>query len=651
MKKLTVFVSVAAFVAFSASCKSRDVESSLASVLDVPINPKTVQPAGIVRLGTDFSASVKTTNDRQVFKIISAERQLLILNYFIRTDNHPIVNQKPHVWLVGSNDPTFAIVSGELILNANHTGFGGEIITPIESGDYFLIVDHFGEFNGKGFTTNLSPLGMKAEAPRIQNFSQREITSGQVGSHFEMTSTGTGLHQLDFQGRLFVPSKSVLSEDASQRTCDSSFAVLFDENETTDPAIVDISKAVTAKGNCSFSLPKSGLRLATGKHTLVTRVQNAPNNSLLSTRISLFPPNESSQFGPPAVPLGIAKANLKNVNYLMKGPPTKSQIGLLIGSGNDEIKISTQVEITRPLNMPNYVPLSAGPLQILLTRKDDKVIAREKTITSYLGFSNEYSVALKSGSYLHTVELPADILPTDDVQILFALSQTRLTIEPMLKPLSDTPEYGNVDVPPKNYSQDKTGSNQPGNYIAEGPVKDVAARSVLDAMERVRAKYHVELPPGATKQASNVVNLSYVSSCLGNQANHWSDLQYHYYCQFGQTRSCYTVSIREKIGKMQEDLIRAAAFAECEAKASSDEYWKWLVSDQKDVFRYMMDSQTFAFNFAQQQEVINAFYRVKDPNNELECLAKRPLRSNDPTDGSHCRVDKVFKEPLRATGR
>ena len=56
---------------------------------------------------------------------------------------------------------------------------------------------------------------------------------------------------------------------------------------------------------------------------------------------------------------------------------------------------------------------------------------------------------------------------------------------------------------------------------------------------------------------------------------------------------------------------------------------------QEKVFRYLLEAPSFAFNDEQQQQVINAFWRVKDPSDPDEC-AKRPARQIDPQDGTHC---------------
>ena len=77
-----------------------------------------------------------------------------------------------------------------------------------------------------------------------------------------------------------------------------------------------------------------------------------------------------------------------------------------------------------------------------------------------------------------------------------------------------------------------------------------------------------------------------------------------------------------------------------------------------NVFNYIMLSQTYAFNWEQQQAVLNAFYGDMkkdgtpfDAQNKEDCNSFRPRRYLELGGGTHCRIDKVFKEPLASLGR
>jgi hypothetical protein len=93
-----------------------------------------------------------------------------------------------------------------------------------------------------------------------------------------------------------------------------------------------------------------------------------------------------------------------------------------------------------------------------------------------------------------------------------------------------------------------------------------------------------------------------------------------------------TLSDPQKLSKLQT--IRDTSFNTCSATAAKDQEWAWIMANQATEFRYVMDSQTFAYDFAEQQKIINEFYRVKNPNSKSECKQKRPKRNIDKTDGT-----------------
>ncbi|MCA2959882.1 MAG: hypothetical protein IOD12_06480 [Silvanigrellales bacterium] len=97
-----------------------------------------------------------------------------------------------------------------------------------------------------------------------------------------------------------------------------------------------------------------------------------------------------------------------------------------------------------------------------------------------------------------------------------------------------------------------------------------------------------------------------------------------------------------------------AGLPEVSAYSPNDAYRKafaWLTaaSERAELFRYMMDAPTFGLNNDDQQAVINAFWRVKNPADKDECTAKRPRRAIDPADGTHCLADKVYSQEMAPT--
>ena len=142
-----------------------------------------------------------------------------------------------------------------------------------------------------------------------------------------------------------------------------------------------------------------------------------------------------------------------------------------------------------------------------------------------------------------------------------------------------------------------------------------------------------------------------MEQCLqtGFRPTHWSDLTLHYYCQMSQPRACYTY---ETSGKRpppatSDPSPRTVAYRDCASCALQySSPFSWVVKTQPLVFQYVMFGQTHAFNHEQEQAIINAFYGVDDPNDKKECEEKRPRRTEDPKDGTHCQVDKKMSAPL-----
>jgi hypothetical protein len=76
----------------------------------------------------------------------------------------------------------------------------------------------------------------------------------------------------------------------------------------------------------------------------------------------------------------------------------------------------------------------------------------------------------------------------------------------------------------------------------------------------------------------------------------------------------------------------------------------FVTKTQPQIFQYVMFGQTNAFKHEQEQAIINAFYGVKNPADPKECRLKRPRRTEDPTDGTHCLVNKTMQQNLVGKG-
>jgi hypothetical protein len=144
----------------------------------------------------------------------------------------------------------------------------------------------------------------------------------------------------------------------------------------------------------------------------------------------------------------------------------------------------------------------------------------------------------------------------------------------------------------------------------------------------------------------------YVTDCLktGYAPTHWSDLTLHYYCQMSQPRACFTYATSGKsTGGVK--LPRTRAYSGCATgRLDKAADFAWVVKNQPLEFQFVMYGQTHAFNHEQEQAVINAYYGVRNPSDKAECNLKRPRRTEDPNDGTHCLVSKTMSQKLVGRG-
>jgi Putative peptidoglycan binding domain len=144
----------------------------------------------------------------------------------------------------------------------------------------------------------------------------------------------------------------------------------------------------------------------------------------------------------------------------------------------------------------------------------------------------------------------------------------------------------------------------------------------------------------------------YLTGCLktGFAPTNWPDIAIHYYCQMSKPRACYTYALSGKsTGGVK--YARPAAYRGCATgKLPKSADFAFVAKTQPQIFQYVMFGQTHAFNHEQEQAVINAFYGVKNPADRQECRLKRPGRTEDPTDGTHCLVNKTMKQKLVGRG-
>ena len=144
----------------------------------------------------------------------------------------------------------------------------------------------------------------------------------------------------------------------------------------------------------------------------------------------------------------------------------------------------------------------------------------------------------------------------------------------------------------------------------------------------------------------------YMAECLKTNyaPRHWSDITIHYYCQMSKPRGCYTYALSGKSTPPGVKYPRPAAYKGCAAgRLKKAEDFVFVTKTQPLLFQYVMFGQTHAFNHEQEQAIINAFYGVKNPADPRECSLKRPRRTEDPKDGTHCLVNKTMS--IRLVGK
>jgi len=179
---------------------------------------------------------------------------------------------------------------------------------------------------------------------------------------------------------------------------------------------------------------------------------------------------------------------------------------------------------------------------------------------------------------------------------------------------------------------------------------DLPGLAILSAMNQSADLFGSRGPehPRHSKQG-----LKLLRGCLKTThfPDHWSDITVHYYCQMSLPRRCYTNALAGKSTRGVK-LARTRAYSGCaKGRLADSEPFKWVTKSQPEIFQYLMFAQTHAFKHDQEQSIINAFYGVEDPANRSECKRKRPVRTEDPHDGTHCLVDKVMRRKLVGRGR
>ena len=178
---------------------------------------------------------------------------------------------------------------------------------------------------------------------------------------------------------------------------------------------------------------------------------------------------------------------------------------------------------------------------------------------------------------------------------------------------------------------------------------DLPGAAILAAMN-TSADIFGSRAPGQPRHTDQ--GYKYLTECLKTNyaPTNWSDITIHYYCMMSKPRACYTYAISGKSTRGVK-LPRPRAYQGCAAGTLQEAAdFVFVTKTQPQVFQYVMFGQTNAFNHEQEQTVINAFYGVQNPADRNECARKRPRRTEDPRDGTHCLVNKTMAPRLVGKG-
>lgn len=196
-------------------------------------------------------------------------------------------------------------------------------------------------------------------------------------------------------------------------------------------------------------------------------------------------------------------------------------------------------------------------------------------------------------------------------------------------------------------------SNPYADYRRQAPAANLSlpGKAILKAMNASADKFGSR-PKGHPRYSQKTFKAFIGCMVTKHNPNHWSDITIHYYCQMGLPRKCYTNALAGKSTPRRAKFARPRAYAGCATGRLRDAAaFKWVTSTQPLIFQYVMFGQTHAFNHEQEQAIINAFYGVNDPTNPDECKKKRPVRTEDPRDGTHCLVNKQMRRKLVGRAR
>ena len=638
-------------------CKSRDSESGLMAA------NQTVTEAVLV----NKSIKLKGKGLNENFVEITVDKVgLMRMSASLSTDVATGFSKPINLAAFSATDLNTPLASGTIKIDPSdpQSASGEMFVTVPAVGKYYMLVQHNQqlETDDDYASVRTRMIVPRAGASNIINTIPGDydaIDTYDGKSVVVMVTAPKVLSEVSVNATIYAASPDVISEgDTACKTCVGRLQITAGSDVFAQP--MELKSSGESK--------EFGFQFDTGTYKFELVVDNLSAGSLVDWGINLNP-IENNQGGPFSTVgtlgmLGLAFDQNTTRRSSYHGKP----FGFAVDSDRaSEAKIEVSLELKRILNLAKKADLPTK-MTLEMTDANSAVVTNiDLDTNSGTYFNGDLIADLDVGKY-SVVFSTTDIDDADILSLTGSLDAVELSIKDGGPDASNFKDLEQVTITPaNNYLVDL---NVPAGVVYT-PVKtpiDLASASVLAGMEKIRNAQHVRIPKGVTRTKKNSVDANTISACLGNEATHWSDLIIHYYCQYGQARSCYTNTIRgkaqgiggdatldqaAKIQKLQT--IRLETFAECAATVATNPDWAWIMDSQQggqaEVFQYVMNSQTFAFSMEQQQDLINKFYRINDPTDKGECNLKRPRRAIDPGDGTHCLATKIFSTPMTAVGR
>ncbi len=490
-----------------------------------------------------------------------------------------MVTTAPDAYLLRVGQESTPLVAGPIPVDSSGD-FEGEMRHFLEVGDYYLVVDHHGLMKD----TYKMNFGISETFPSNSIDDNSAEVSKVIGDgesiEFDLKGDGDPM-DVEITGTILESLPTIVPVRQTSQ-CKLGMNIFFDENGNTAPAEIDISGAVTqSKNGCRFSSEGGVLKVGKRKHGWKFTPKGLTGKALVTGYI--YTSSASDQKNTPLAMIPVEAD--ESADQEGKFEPNSS-VGFELDSKDDQIKFELNIGIRRTINSSlGLTPISKVAAKVVAP--DGSIVIEKDLTADGLSFEGVLPAVMGKGKYKLEVIFPQEITKDDYITMSVSAEKAKLLIPDHINPISSFTDGAPMALPPPNvYTVDTQGSLTPATFTPASPTKPFAARTLLESMEKIRNTFHVATERGVTQTEANYVDEGSIVACLGNVAEHWSDLMIHYYCQYGRARSCYTGTLRSQIDDIKNDqnltdpqklaklqTIRENAFNTCAATASKDKEW------------------------------------------------------------------------------